>query len=97
MNVQNLVFFLGFQYPVEVPGVTNGSFLRLAYNTVQGARGKDELDPLEFDDFIQSKLNLLGMDASFLERSLNDGFFGRRKKNGMKSSRWLFLNPHWQY
>ena len=42
-----LGIFLGFQYPVEVPGVTNGSFLRLAYNTVQGARGKDELDPLE--------------------------------------------------
>ena len=72
--------FLGFQYPVEVPGVTNGSFLRLAYNTVQGARGKDELDPLEFDDFIQSKLSLLGMDASFLERSLNDGFSGGEKK-----------------
>ncbi len=72
--------FLGFQYPVEVPGVTNGSFLRLAYNTVQGARGKDELDPLEFDDFIQSKLSLLGMDASFLERSLNDGFSGGEEK-----------------
>jgi Fe-S cluster assembly ATP-binding protein len=75
-----LGIFLGFQYPVEVPGVTNGSFLRLAYNTVQGARGKDELDPLEFDDFIQSKLNLLGMDAGFLERSLNDGFSGGEKK-----------------
>ena len=75
-----LGIFLGFQYPVEVPGVTNGSFLRLAYNTVQGARGKDELDPLEFDDFIQSKLNLLGMDGSFLERSLNDGFSGGEKK-----------------
>src|SRR5687768_10672936 len=42
--------FLGFQYPIEVPGVSNGAFLRLAYNTVQGGRGKDELDPLEFDD-----------------------------------------------
>ncbi|MFL2667744.1 MAG: Fe-S cluster assembly ATPase SufC [Burkholderiales bacterium] len=75
-----LGIFLGFQYPVEVPGVTNGAFLRLAYNTVQGARGKDELDPLEFDDYIQSKLNLLGMDAEFLERSLNDGFSGGEKK-----------------
>ena len=44
--------FLGFQYPIEVPGVTNSSFLRMAYNTVQGARGKDELDPLEFDDYV---------------------------------------------
>jgi Fe-S cluster assembly ATP-binding protein len=72
--------FLGFQYPVEVPGVTNGSFLRLAYNTVQTARGKEELDPLEFDDFIREKMQLLEMDPDFLERSLNAGFSGGEKK-----------------
>ena len=72
--------FLGFQYPIEVPGVTNAAFLRLAYNTVQGGRGKDELDPLEFDDYIQSKLALLEMDPAFLERSVNDGFSGGEKK-----------------
>jgi Fe-S cluster assembly ATP-binding protein len=72
--------FLGFQYPVEVPGVTNAGFLRLAYNTVQGARGKDELDPLEFDDFVQDKLKLLDMDPAFLERSVNEGFSGGEKK-----------------
>jgi Fe-S cluster assembly ATP-binding protein len=72
--------FLGFQYPIEVPGVTNAAFLRLAYNTVQGARGKGELDPLEFDDYIQSKLKLLEMDPAFLERSVNDGFSGGEKK-----------------
>jgi Fe-S cluster assembly ATP-binding protein len=72
--------FLGFQYPIEVPGVTNAAFLRLAYNTVQGARGKDELDPLEFDDYIQAKLGLLEMDPAFLERSVNDGFSGGEKK-----------------
>jgi Fe-S cluster assembly ATP-binding protein len=72
--------FLGFQYPVEVPGVTNSSFLRMAYNTVQGARGKDELDPLEFDDYVQEKLKLLDMDAAFLERSVNEGFSGGEKK-----------------
>ena len=72
--------FLGFQYPIEVPGVTNAGFLRLAYNTVQGARGKDELDPLEFDDYVQDKLKLLDMDPAFLERSLNDGFSGGEKK-----------------
>jgi Fe-S cluster assembly ATP-binding protein len=72
--------FLGFQYPIEVPGVTNAAFLRLAYNTVQGARGKEELDPLEFDDYIQSKLALLEMDPAFLERSINDGFSGGEKK-----------------
>jgi Fe-S cluster assembly ATP-binding protein len=72
--------FLGFQYPVEIPGVTNSSFLRLAYNTVQGARGKDELDPLEFDDFVQDKLKLLDMNPAFLERSVNEGFSGGEKK-----------------
>ena len=72
--------FLGFQYPVEVPGVTNGGFLRLAYNTVQSARGKEELDPLEFDDYIREKMQLLEMDPDFLERSLNVGFSGGEKK-----------------
>jgi Fe-S cluster assembly ATP-binding protein len=72
--------FLGFQYPIEVPGVSNGAFLRLAYNTVQGARGKDELDPLEFDDYVQDKLKLLDIDRAFLERNVNEGFSGGEKK-----------------
>ena len=72
--------FLGFQYPVEIPGVANSQFLRLAYNTVQGARGKDELDPLEFDDYVREKLGLLEMDPAFLERSVNAGFSGGEKK-----------------
>jgi Fe-S cluster assembly ATP-binding protein len=72
--------FLGFQYPVEVPGVTNAGFLRLAYNTVQAARGKDELDPLEFDDFVREKMKLLDMDPAFLDRSVNEGFSGGEKK-----------------
>jgi len=72
--------FLGFQYPLEIPGVSNAAFLRLAYNTVQGARGKDELDPLEFDDYVREKMKLLEMDASFLDRSVNDGFSGGEKK-----------------
>jgi Fe-S cluster assembly ATP-binding protein len=72
--------FLGFQYPIEVPGVSNSAFLRLAYNTVQGARGKDELDPLEFDDYVQDKLKLLDIDPALLERSVNEGFSGGEKK-----------------
>jgi Fe-S cluster assembly ATP-binding protein len=72
--------FLGFQYPIEVPGVSNAGFLRLAYNTVQGARGRDELDPLEFDDYVQDKLKLLDIDPAFLERSVNEGFSGGEKK-----------------
>ena len=72
--------FLGFQYPVEIPGVANAQFLRLAYNTIQAARGKDELDPLEFDDFVREKMELLGMDPAFLDRSVNEGFSGGEKK-----------------
>ena len=72
--------FLGFQYPIEVPGVTNSAFLRLAYNTLQGTRGKEELDPLEFDDLVREKMKLLNIDPSFLGRSLNAGFSGGEKK-----------------
>jgi Fe-S cluster assembly ATP-binding protein len=72
--------FLGFQYPVEIPGVSNSAFLRLAYNTIQTARGKDELDPLEFDDLAREKMKLLEMDPAFLDRSVNEGFSGGEKK-----------------
>ncbi len=72
--------FLGFQYPVEIPGVTNSAFLRLAYNTVQSTRGKDELDPLEFDDLVREKMKGLDMDPAFLDRSVNEGFSGGEKK-----------------
>ncbi len=60
--------------------MANSQFLRLAYNTVQGARGKDELDPLEFDDFVREKMKLLEMDPAFLDRSVNEGFSGGEKK-----------------
>lgn len=72
--------FLGFQYPVEIPGVSNSAFMRLAYNTVQGGRGRDELDPLEFDDYVREKMRLLDMNPEFLDRSVNDGFSGGEKK-----------------
>ncbi len=72
--------FLGFQYPIEVPGVANSQFLRLAYNTVQGSRGREELDPLEFDDFVHEKMKLLDMSPDFLDRSVNEGFSGGEKK-----------------
>jgi len=72
--------FLGFQYPVEIPGVSNSAFMRLAYNTLQAARGKDELDPLEFDDLAREKMKLLEMDPAFLDRSVNEGFSGGEKK-----------------
>jgi Fe-S cluster assembly ATP-binding protein len=66
--------FLAFQYPIEIPGVANTQFLRLAYNTVQTQRGKEELDPLEFDDFVREKMKLLEMKPDFLDRSVNEGF-----------------------
>jgi Fe-S cluster assembly ATP-binding protein len=72
--------FLGFQYPIEIPGVANSQFLRLAYNTIQVERGKDELDPLEFDDFVREKMKLLEMNPDFLDRSVNEGFSGGEKK-----------------
>ncbi len=72
--------FLAFQYPIEIPGVGNSQFLRLAYNTVQAGRGKDELDPLEFDDLVRAKMALLEMSPDFLERSVNEGFSGGEKK-----------------
>jgi Fe-S cluster assembly ATP-binding protein len=72
--------FLGFQHPIEVPGVSNASFIRLAYNKKAEAEGREELDPLEFDDFIREKITEVKMDASFLDRSLNEGFSGGEKK-----------------
>ena len=72
--------FLAFQYPIEIPGVGNSQFLRLAYNTVQAERGKDELDPLEFDDLVRERMQLLEMSPEFLERSVNEGFSGGEKK-----------------
>jgi Fe-S cluster assembly ATP-binding protein len=72
--------FLAFQYPIEIPGVGNSQFLRLAYNTLQAERGNDELDPLEFDDLVREKMKLLEMNPEFLDRSVNEGFSGGEKK-----------------
>jgi Fe-S cluster assembly ATP-binding protein len=72
--------FLAFQYPIEIPGVGNSQFLRLMYNTVQTHRGQEELDPLEFDDFVRDKMKLLEMREDFLDRSVNAGFSGGEKK-----------------
>lgn len=72
--------FLAFQYPVEVPGVTNNTLLRESYNTIAASRGREELDPLEFDDYVRGKLDLVHMKPEFLERSVNAGFSGGEKK-----------------
>ncbi len=72
--------FLGFQYPVEIPGVNNAEFLRLAYNAKQLVRGKEELDPFDFDEILEDKMQFLGMDPKYKDRSLNAGFSGGEKK-----------------
>ncbi len=76
----HLGIFLAFQYPVEVPGVTNNTLLRESYNTIAKSRGREELDPLEFDDYIKDKLDLVEMSPAFLSRSVNTGFSGGEKK-----------------
>jgi len=72
--------FLAFQYPVEIPGVSNAYFLRAAYNEIRKARGQDEVDPLEFADFMEERLAYVDMDSSMLSRSVNTGFSGGEKK-----------------
>ena len=72
--------FMAFQYPVEIPGVSNAQFLRLAYNEKQKHLGEEELDPLEFKDLLKEKAALVEMDASFMTRSVNEGFSGGEKK-----------------
>ncbi len=72
--------FLAFQYPVEIPGVSNAYFLRAAYNEIRKARGEEEVDPLEFAELMDERLELMGMDASLLNRSVNTGFSGGEKK-----------------
>src|SRR5687768_8215567 len=66
--------FLAFQYPVEIPGVTNAYFLRAAYNELRKARDEDEVDPIEFLDIMEEKLKLVEMDSSMMQRSVNAGF-----------------------
>lgn len=72
--------FLGFQYPVEIPGVSNADFLRLSYNARAKHQNKPEMEPLEFFEFINSKLEIVGMNPSFLNRNVNEGFSGGEKK-----------------
>ncbi|MDH6062005.1 Fe-S cluster assembly ATPase SufC [Chrysosporum bergii ANA360D] len=72
--------FLAFQYPLEIPGVSNLDFLRVAYNSRRKAQGLEELDAFDFDDLIEEKLDVVKMNPAFLNRSLNEGFSGGEKK-----------------
>ncbi|WGV23305.1 Fe-S cluster assembly ATPase SufC [Halotia branconii] len=72
--------FLAFQYPLEIPGVSNLDFLRVAYNSRRKSQGLEEIDAFDFDDLIEEKLEVVKMNPAFLSRSLNEGFSGGEKK-----------------
>ena len=76
----HLGIFLAFQYPIEIPGVSNEDFLRLAYNSKQQFYGKREVDPIEFLQIVTEKLDLVDMPSIFLGRNVNEGFSGGEKK-----------------
>ena len=76
----HLGMFLAFQYPVEIPGVSNEDFLRLAYNSKQKFYNRSEVDPIEFLTIVHKKLKLVNMSSQFLSRNVNEGFSGGEKK-----------------
>ena len=76
----HLGIFLAFQYPIEIPGVSNEDFLRIAYNSKQKFYNKPEVDPIEFFAIINEKLQQVNMSSSFLNRNVNEGFSGGEKK-----------------
>ena len=79
-EISHLGVFLAFQYPIEIPGVSNEDFLRLAYNAKQKFKDQPEVDPLEFLSIINQKLELVDMSPIFLSRNVNEGFSGGEKK-----------------
>ena len=79
-EISHLGVFLAFQYPIEIPGVSNEDFLRLAYNAKQKFKNEPEVDPLEFLGIINQKLALVDMSPVFLGRNVNEGFSGGEKK-----------------
>jgi Fe-S cluster assembly ATP-binding protein len=84
--------FLAFQYPVEIPGVTNAYFLRAAFNEIRKSKGEEEVDPIEFLDIMEAKLKLVEMDATMMQRSVNAGFSGGEKKRN-EILQMAVLNP----
>jgi Fe-S cluster assembly ATP-binding protein len=88
----HLGIFLAFQYPVEIPGVSNEDFLRLAYNSKQKFYNKVEVDPIEFLTIITQKLQLVNMSARFLGRNVNEGFSGGEKKKRNEILQMILLD-----
>lgn len=88
----HLGVFLAFQYPVEIPGVTNDEFLMLAYNSKRVAQGKEEIDMLKMYEIMVNKLKVIDMSENFLTRNVNEGFSGGEKKRN-EILQMLLLNP----
>lgn len=86
------VFFLAFQYPVEIAGVSNNDFLRLAVNKRRAALGEPEYDPIEFFGVLAEKMESVGMSSDFLSRDVNSGFSGGEKKRN-EILQMTLLNP----
>jgi Fe-S cluster assembly ATP-binding protein len=72
--------FLAFQYPTEIPGVSNSEFLRASFNAICKHQGVEELDPLDFQEFLEKKLDFLSFDKEFSNRQVNVDFSGGEKK-----------------
>nr|YP_009695285.1 iron-sulfur cluster formation ABC transporter [Nitzschia alba]QEI59588.1 iron-sulfur cluster formation ABC transporter [Nitzschia alba] len=88
----HLGIFLAFQYPIEIPGVSNLDFLRLAYNSKQKYYNKPEIDPIKFLNIINKKLKLINMSSIFLTRNVNEGFSGGEKKRN-EILQMILLDP----
>jgi Fe-S cluster assembly ATP-binding protein len=84
--------FLSFQYPIEIPGISTAYFLKAAVNAVRKHRGQEELDAIDFLKIAREKAKIVGMDESFLNRSLNEGFSGGEKKRN-EIFQMLMLEP----
>ena len=84
--------FLAFQYPVDIPGVNNSEFLRMAYNAKQKYNNKPEIDPFDFDSLIKEKLTVLNLKEAFLSRPVNHGLSGGEKKRN-EILQMLMLDP----
>ena len=84
--------FLAFQYPVEIPGVTTSTFLRAAFNEICRHQGAEEMDPLDFEEYLKGKMKILSMDERFASRPLNVDFSGGEKKRN-EILQMAVLNP----
>ena len=84
--------FLAFQYPVEIPGVNTAVFLQAAFNEICKHQGAEEMDPLDFDEYVRSKMKYLEMDDKFLNRPVNVDFSGGEKKRN-EILQMAVLNP----